>query len=58
MKVSKNRLQLLLELSKPSMQRKKKEMRGEGEWTHFFPQQKDSAHMEDASQQLYQLSKA
>jgi len=49
---------LLLELSKPSMQRKKKEMRGEGEWTHFFPQQKDSAHMEDASQQLYQLAKA
>lgn len=43
------------------MQRKKKEknkkMRREEEWIRFFLQQKDSAHMEDASQQLYQLAK-
>lgn len=32
-------------------------MRREEEWIRFFLQQKDSAHMEDASQQLYQLAK-
>lgn len=56
MKVSESRLQLLPEFPKPSVQTKS-EMKKEGERSKTSPKKKESAPIEDASQQLCQLAR-